>query len=622
MQLNDRSLLIQKTNDMKMAHTHFFIGAVMLPLGWAIVGHAADVTWVNTDSSGGSFSSDVNWSTGVAPTSSDRAIINNGGMALVVGTDVLSIAGASISSGTLSIDGGTLASSGQVDVGGTSAGAASLVMTGGSLLNVSGRINLGTSAGTYASVNLSGTAQVSNSGSYFIIGSAGTTVDVTMSGGSRLNKGSSSELIFADGVNSHVTLGASGTATVNSEVGVKVGWNGGVAELTFAEDSTFSGTSNLYVGYSSDGGVGTGTVTMEGDSSGSYSGGGMFFVLGDRQNSNSEGGHGTMTLKDNATFTTGNGWMVLGRNAGANGTYSYGELNVEGAASFTYTGGNFFIGNHGGRGAINVSENGSFSSSAEVRMAYEGSGGQATITVSDSATFTAPNIVMGKGGMADAVNVLNLSGGTLVVNSITKEGGSGTVNFNGGTLKMVETSDVFGSATSEGFLASDLVIGSGGLTIETDSYVETVLRVGLSGVGVLTKTGNGTMTLYAKMENSGGVVIEEGALQLVGIGIAGGTLDLLRDDGKLSLGAGTSLVLDYDGTETLGFLLIQGHEVEAGVYDAYSLMDYLDAEFGITDVDITGLGYLNVTAVPEPSTYALWGAAGLVGLVVVRRRQK
>ncbi len=614
-------LLITKNYDMKMAHSRFLVGAVMLSFGWATEGFAADVTWINTDLTGGNFSDGVNWSSGSAPTSADKIIISNGGLAQVVSTDTLSIAGATISSGTLSFNGGTLTSSAQVDIAGTSAGAASLVMTGASVLSVTNRINFGNSTGAYATVNLSGSAQVSNSGAYFIVGSAGTTVDVTMSGSSKLSKGSGNELIFADGANSHVTLNASGTAKVSSEVGVKVGWNGGDADLVFSESSTFSGTSNLYVGYSNDGGIGVGSVTMEDNSTGNFSGG-LFFVIGDRQSSSASGGQGVMTLKDNSTVTTSNGWLVLGRNSGANGTYSYGELNVEGSASFTYTGSNFYIGNHGGRGAINLSDNASLTSNAEILMAYEGSGGQATITIADNATLTAPNIVMGKGGLADAVSVLNLSGGTLVVKSITKEGGSGTVNFNGGTLKMLESSDVFGSVTSEGFTAADLVIGSGGLTIETDSYVETTLRVGLSGSGTLTKTGNGTLLLYAKLENSGGVVIEAGTLSLVGVGIDGGTLDLLRDDATLSLGAYTELVLDYDGTETLGYLLVQGHEVAAGVYSADELMDYL-SEQGITDVTITGsAGYLNITAVPEPSTYALWGAAGLIGLVVLRRRRQ
>lgn len=45
------------------------------------------------------------------------------------------------------------------------------------------------------------------------------------------------------------------------------------------------------------------------------------------------------------------------------------------------------------------------------------------------------------------------------------------------------------------------------------------------------------------------------------------------------------------------------------------------AEFGI-EYNTGDITLRQLTAIPEPSTYALWGAVGLTGLVVLRRKKK
>ena len=148
----------------------------------------------------------------------------------------------------------------------------------------------------------------------------------------------------------------------------------------------------------------------------------------------------------------------------------------------------------------------------------------------------------------------------------------------------------------------------------------------LSGVGGLTKKGTGTLTLNQDQTYTGTTKVDEGTLVIAGsvdstsIEVASGaTLTLSNADAvvanvvTLTLVAGSTLNLNFTGDLFVSSITVDGIALDAGIY---SVGDGWGALSGIA----SGAGV--ITVVPEPSTYALLGAAGLVGLVALRRRRK
>jgi len=104
-------------------------------------------------------------------------------------------------------------------------------------------------------------------------------------------------------------------------------------------------------------------------------------------------------------------------------------------------------------------------------------------------------------GTTSEITPWTLSGGTLSISSDENLGASsGTVTFNGGTLRNTES---FASAR-------DMTLNALGGTIET--LADLTLSGGISGPGALTKTGNGTLTLSGTGSYAGETNVNGGAL--------------------------------------------------------------------------------------------------------------
>jgi autotransporter-associated beta strand protein len=166
--------------------------------------------------------------------------------------------------------------------------------------------------------------------------------------------------------------------------------------------------------------------------------------------------------------------------------------------------------------------------SASMQFGVLGSGAVATfnhnngtVTFYSDAGMTAGGsggIVLGSQGVnpweiSYGTFTYNLNGGTLTVPSISKTSpnASGTFNFNGGTLKAAGYTGTF----MEGLTAAN--IQGGGAKIDTDGYDVTIGQA-LSGTGVLTKLGAGTLALSGTNTHTGDTVISNGVLALSGTG--------------------------------------------------------------------------------------------------------
>jgi autotransporter-associated beta strand protein len=254
------------------------------------------------------------------------------------------------------------------------------------------------------------------------------------------------------------------------------------------------------------------------------------------------------------------------------GNMTSGTLNVTASGSIRVeANGTHYVGGNSALGVLNLSGNGRYSSSNAMTL---GSG-------------------------ASASGVINLNGGVLEVPQLLKGAGGATLNANGGILQA--------SAGSANFLQNVTTnILAGGLYFSTDGHTVTLANV-LSGAGGLTKTGAGTLLLNGENTYAGDTTVSGGTLEIGNVSALGARADL-------SIASGALVNLNYSGAIALDSLLLDSSVIGTLTvgqdYNAAQLNTLLGASiFG-------GDGLLNVSVIPEPTTFSLLLLAG-GGLVLL-----
>ncbi|MDR2980768.1 MAG: autotransporter-associated beta strand repeat-containing protein [Puniceicoccales bacterium] len=151
-----------------------------------------------------------------------------------------------------------------------------------------------------------------------------------------------------------------------------------------------------------------------------------------------------------------------------------------------------------------------------------------------------------------------------------------------------------GTTISSGTLVADSVsaLGAGEVAIESNGVLKLGNTAGVELSGITTLTSSGTIVLTDT----------DSRILLAGYDFSGGTV--LNLNGKFDV-TGSYYLFTTDGATNL-----------AGNGDGS--VTFLNETAGLTYSFSEGV----LTVVPEPSTYALMGAIGAVGLVMLRRRKK
>lgn len=155
------------------------------------------------------------------------------------------------------------------------------------------------------------------------------------------------------------------------------------------------------------------------------------------------------------------------------------------------------------------------------------------------------NLDLNYAGKAASSSIYNLNGGTLTVPKIiaSSGNGTGTFNFNGGTLQPAGDSSTF----MQGLTTANVM--PAGVKIDTAGHNITIgqaLLAGNFGSGGLTKSGDGTLTLTAANTFIGNTTVTAGTLAL-------GSGGSIADSANIALANGAVLdVSAVGGNFTLG----------------------------------------------------------------------
>ena len=243
---------------------------------------------------------------------------------------------------------------------------------------------------------------------------------------------------------------------------------------------------------------------------------------------------GTVTLSSGTIALNGSSGLV----AGANGT-----------GTFNQTGGYFSCGSSGvwiGDGAssavgtLNLS-GGTFVSTAATTIV--GTRGTGTVNVSGSANVTLATLQMGHTAGSNQTEIVNLGGGTLTVAAVTQSNGTGTFNFNGGTLVPSGSSAALSTVSAANVQQNGAYINTAGYNV---TIGQALLHSGTNATdGGLTKLGAGILSLSGSSNYNGGTNVNGGTLE-IGAGGATGSVA-----GAISVAPSTTLAFYNNNSANL-----------------------------------------------------------------------
>ncbi len=262
-------------------------------------------------------------------------------------------------------------------------------------------------------------------------------------------------------------------------------------------------------------------------------------------------------------------------------------------------------------------------------------------SLNGSAGGTANGVVTQSGGTLNLGNAGALNTALATTPATLVESGGGTLDNTSGaamTLAQSVTQTIGGSFTFTG--TNSLNMGTGAVTLTATPTIAVganVLTEGgvISGAFGVTKAGAGMLTLTAASTYTGATSVTAGALVLSATGSINGSASValtgtgvltlnnaaaLGDTAALSLVSGTTLNLNgAAGTsETVGSLVLDGTTEAAGTYTAAQLMGL---DNGITFSSSNG-ETLTISAVPEPSTWAMVVAGLTTAIYTLNKRRR
>jgi autotransporter-associated beta strand protein/T5SS/PEP-CTERM-associated repeat protein len=448
------------------------------------------------------------------------------------------------STGVVAASGGTITVENLLEVGKGGSGnlslsnSASLTSDGLNVAaesNSSGFVSISNSSLTSSAnvfVGLSGNGSMETDGAIvhspelFVGRNAGATGSVDLSGGNMTLTG-------------ELHVGAEGTGTFTLDGGGELhtdrgnmGFASGASGLVEIRNGTWTNTQAIFVGVSGEGTLNIGSQGVIQSESGylSQKSDGTGTV-------NINGGRWTMS---NTLAVGVNGTASFSASAGGNVTSSWSQLGLHAGSS-----GNVTLGN---------------SSWTTTQTLTIGSGGNGSFVANDGSTVSAGAIELG--AASGVSGFLSVTNSTLTTENILEGGGTGSVFFSGTQLKLLGGSGVVDTLLIDGFAPGAVVVGAGGLTVDTQGGNAQITTI-LSGNGSLTKTGAGRLRMTESNTYTGGTLINGGVLEIVSTSLLG--------TGNVQLGTGELRAFNHatvSGNLSSGTQLVSVSANQTGTFSA------------------------------------------------------
>ncbi|HSI08200.1 MAG TPA: autotransporter-associated beta strand repeat-containing protein [Rariglobus sp.] len=189
--------------------------------------------------------------------------------------------------------------------------------------------------------------------------------------------------------------------------------------------------------------------------------------------------------------------------------------------------------------------------------------------------------------------------------------GTSAVNLNGGTRTVTLSTNTSNRNTTVGG-----VISNGGLAISnTGTANSSLILTGANTYAGGSTVNSGTLaTSTTGTFGTGGVTVATGAF------LTAGNAASFADQASLtfsSTSTASSINLSFTGSDTIGAVYdsISATYLAAGTYTSSQLNTFFSSSV------FAGTGSLTISAVPEPSTYAVIFGALALGATVIRRRR-
>jgi fibronectin-binding autotransporter adhesin len=338
-------------------------------------------------------------------------------------------------------------------------------------------------SGVIGTFNMSGGTFTKSGGNNFLVGDAGATGNLEVTGGTLTNNG---EFQIGNGSGSHGNVTLSGSGTINTGSWVSIGRSTGTGVMNvFGGTLTKTNANTAFI-------VGDGSTGTLNQTGGAITASGEFWVASGTST-------GTYNMSG-GTLNTSN-WFVVGRNANGVGLLKM----TGGTINNTGTGSDLVVGaNQGSSGTILLS-GGTLNATGRNTSIGKGSG-TGVVTLSGVGELKTNQLMLGESG---GTGTVNFNGGSLRVVSINGLTGNSTFNFNGGTLQATADSVNFISGLTTAQLQD------GGALIDTQSFHLTAAQA-FTGSGGLTKSGAGSLTLTGVSSYTGTTTVSEGKLIVEG----------------------------------------------------------------------------------------------------------
>ena len=485
----------------------------------------------------------------------------------VTGTIGVNIDGSGIlnklDSGTLVLNGantysgGTQLDGGKIIVGSNTAlGSGTLTANAGTQLDSNAAVTLGNAA------TLNGNLTVIGSNALTLNGVIGGTGGLIKSGAANLTLGGNNAFLGPVALNAgglvlasnsalgSGTLNAAGGTTLDAATGVSVNnavnlagnlGIGGTADLTLAGtingagSLTKNGASNLTLSGNNNflGGISLSAGTLTAGSNSALGLGNLTVAGASALDSNSALNLGNnVVLNANLSNTGNNNLTLAGVVSGAGGLIKNGASNLTLNGINTYSGGSTLnagtltlgTGSSLGSGALTVAGASTLDNSSPLVLANNVNV-NANLSLAGNNNLTLGGVIAGAGtltknGLADVTlsgnntfsGMFDVLSGSLTTLSGTALGNNATLNLGGGAALNLGASGSLASLTGSG----TALIGTGNTLSLGGNNVSSTFAGILSGDGLLTKLGSGTLTLSGISDLTGDTNVNAGTLQVNG----------------------------------------------------------------------------------------------------------